>query len=611
MTGNEPLLSVYHLLTGKNIIVITLIVSCVSLCMCMVRTDISLSKARKVFFHFKSNMKTSAISYSFLLFLTFGVIECRKDKTKQLLREAEAVNTVHHEDRKKKMLESAALKNRVVPTGFSLGRIDSRYFYYDNLGGKMKTREAVDFCEKDLACGGFTFKGCLKELNDDEVRRFYFFRFAHLSTVRNEEDLIWITYRVKRPFLLFKGQLSLAKKLKPNAEAFQLTSSLTTKLNSNGEEIKKWPFSPSIPAFSVDIDDYNHMTGLSVFDSANLEPSDSYVTIMKNNGTFKNPMIGDMISELFSKDFCCSIKSDFYDYFSDGNFLPVQSYDCKSMSTDDFEEKFVRLQTPVILKGCVHAGDEPGLTVSRLWHRSDKLWRGKYFSVASPNHLIEVNGKLPNPASDNLGSIRFNLLSEGNSTFKWMLHPRDIESETNQEANRPPLTRLLSAGSGIPLREYVTDSMLTIQSGRIWVIVLPKDVPLKDLPKCKSRCSSFSAESPLASFQWVSSVLPQALHRDYFGQRMRLANLEAGEMAFLPSGSIWMSYAWEDTVTIEQSFLSREAAAERPLSDFNNLRITPNDLEDVIKERESAKEQVRRNLHLLPEDDIGPGTIVW
>ena len=65
-----------------------------------------------------------------------------------------------------------------VRTIFHFGRVKPGLFEYSKLNGWMSVKQAVFKCEKDLACGGFTFKGSYRtKHNSMEI---YFFHIVNL-----------------------------------------------------------------------------------------------------------------------------------------------------------------------------------------------------------------------------------------------------------------------------------------------------------------------------------------------------------------------------------------------------------------------------------------------
>ena len=56
------------------------------------------------------------------------------------------------------VLISADVNIESAPNGFFVGRISEGQFEYTDLNGWMTPRTAIQLCEEDKKCGGFTYK---------------------------------------------------------------------------------------------------------------------------------------------------------------------------------------------------------------------------------------------------------------------------------------------------------------------------------------------------------------------------------------------------------------------------------------------------------------------
>ena len=90
-------------------------------------------------------------------------------------------------------------------TGFFIGKFTpGHYLEYLELNGFYKPKSAVNICEADFECTGFSYQGAKSV---DQSLYIYFFRYIappsiSLSSVTNEEK-VWTSYRVKRSFVVF------------------------------------------------------------------------------------------------------------------------------------------------------------------------------------------------------------------------------------------------------------------------------------------------------------------------------------------------------------------------------------------------------------------------
>ena len=86
---------------------------------------------------------------------------------------------------------------KIVQNGFSPGLIPPGVFEYSDINGWMKPSEALQLCENDLQCGGFTFHGTITSQLPYEV---YFFHYVATIYLEKEEFVgwDWTSYIVKR-----------------------------------------------------------------------------------------------------------------------------------------------------------------------------------------------------------------------------------------------------------------------------------------------------------------------------------------------------------------------------------------------------------------------------
>ena len=84
---------------------------------------------------------------------------------------------------------------------FVVGRLSEGQYEYSKLNGWMTPQRAKKRCDRDVKCGGFTYKGFITNDPTQEFRVFFF----HL--VLNFEDDIevwnWVTYKAERSYIQF------------------------------------------------------------------------------------------------------------------------------------------------------------------------------------------------------------------------------------------------------------------------------------------------------------------------------------------------------------------------------------------------------------------------
>lgn len=92
---------------------------------------------------------------------------------------------------------------------FYPGRIRPGRFEYPSLNGWMKVDEAVEKCESDFACGGFTFKGSF--VTKDVLMEIYFFHIVKNATEWEKNQKAFRDFLSRYSFIFAK--LSYLRKM--------------------------------------------------------------------------------------------------------------------------------------------------------------------------------------------------------------------------------------------------------------------------------------------------------------------------------------------------------------------------------------------------------------
>lgn len=102
------------------------------------------------------------------------------------------------------LISQLTLSAKSVKTGFYPGRVPPTKFEYPKYNGWMIPSKAVELCEEDLACGGFTFKGAFSI--DHTPVEVYFFHFIKDLDDKLDNFNHWSTYRVsRRKYAILQG----------------------------------------------------------------------------------------------------------------------------------------------------------------------------------------------------------------------------------------------------------------------------------------------------------------------------------------------------------------------------------------------------------------------
>ena len=103
------------------------------------------------------------------------------------------------------LFECLAIANCIE--GWCVGRIPPSRFEYKKINGFYTSLQAKKLCEKDIQCGGFTFKGTKHGIDKKEI---YFFHFVADDRISLSEYLKyphWSTYIVSsRDFVVIRGR---------------------------------------------------------------------------------------------------------------------------------------------------------------------------------------------------------------------------------------------------------------------------------------------------------------------------------------------------------------------------------------------------------------------
>ena len=94
-----------------------------------------------------------------------------------------------------------------------VGRVPPSSFEYPKLNGNYFPKHARRLCERDLQCGGFTFKGRQNEASFKQ--EIYFFRFVNESATYLTTEIKyphWTTYVVgSRQYVVISGNYNFER----------------------------------------------------------------------------------------------------------------------------------------------------------------------------------------------------------------------------------------------------------------------------------------------------------------------------------------------------------------------------------------------------------------
>ena len=269
-----------------------------------------------------------------------------------------------------------------VLSKFHAGRIRPGKFEYPKLNGWMLVDKAVNLCEADLACGGFTFKGSY--YTRDELMEIYFFhiikinkkdtlkffrdfllRFSYLKShfpylydvpmpksKQNPSYLYWSFYVVDRDYVkLSKMRINNTKAMK----SIQIDHGNV--LATNIDEMK---------TFEITATDTASGTAYSVIDFDDFQDSvDDTDIILINLNEVQN------IQHTFPTiDRCCKTNGRMIKYDKIDN---VQRIHC-NISKNEFKRDYTNKRKIVILTGCQEKWKAKNWTFGNILGRYMSKW---------------------------------------------------------------------------------------------------------------------------------------------------------------------------------------------------------------------------------------------
>ena len=299
-----------------------------------------------------------------------------------------------------------------------------------------------------------------------------------------------------------------------------------------------WPYqNATVMSFMNKKDEVMTFSPVYVFGEQDTEAD--WTTIVNIDDLEMSRKISDF--RHLDKEFCCpgyTKPLDFdlrYYEKTDDNIEVVQ---CDKITKKEFEEKFVRTQTPVKIKGC---------KIDDVDTKDLKWWNG--VALTPEDSLIQKmlsNDEVVN-LQKNGAVLRFKSDYEGKIDWPDFL-PENIATKA-EEAEIDNFVHLRSAGTGNPLVAEPRDVIdVQFEGSKWWTIVPPGTVlqPRMNGGLCKS-CSSESAFHPIwSAAAWFDHMQPQ-FSRDLNYDRSTIQTVQKpGEIIYVPGDSGSASYSITD-----------------------------------------------------------------
>ena len=455
------------------------------------------------------------------LFL-FVVIEAKQPskKLKGLLQNAEQEVPT----KTKIKLRDAEDECKICRSGFHKGIINPIWFEYVGKHGIMTADEAVSICEKDLACGGFTFYG--HYLPD----RKYFVYFVHYIPFISGEgidsiillkrnDWLWTTYRSKKKVIILSG--------KPYLSQTKIPLKLSEGHKKN-EFDGEWPYEKKIVAVSYKAD-FSEAKGHTNFQFEDQNYANKeWKTIIRNEPEATKSITDGSTWTL--KTCCRPYEKPLADVqlrFTPKLHDNIQTIQCHQL--EDFEDKFVRFKIPVKITGCKKV---PSIVLDQL------QWTGKIGKIGAKSFdVIGMEDKERRELfKDNfLGKLEAPLDSE------------ELEFSNDVGKRSSANVIYVSGGCGQHLNGQKMDFFDIQIKGTKWWAIPP---PMARNYLCGGCTDLDDTDNFWTTNAWFDSIQPQLYFSRFYGREFSMTMQNPGDIIYVPYGQSPHFYAVEDSLSL-------------------------------------------------------------
>ena len=574
-------------------------------------------------------MKGERVFASLLVFAIFlADFSFGKKLSKKLQETLEAQNAQEQKGRElaeKKRAEQAKfladeeLARRPLNPGFHIGALNAAFFEYPVLNGRMTLPLAIDLCENDLECGGFSYQGpdLTSEADLLAVLSFevFFFRAVDHLTKISEADFGWTTYKVNRPFVKVKGRPFHAPVVKETPALAQFKRDF-----HNGHIADaRWP-EKSATAVSFNV---NGADGLFAVRSY-LDLLDFDFSSTSDWVTFINAQTFDFKSLLDERRPSMWVRCNRVEKI--GDFIPdllperVATLQSANVTKEKFA-RFVAARKVLKVRGC---GDEshetpattPAFELLRTMSGQPGAKRKTYQVDYSLNEgRSSIDGqefdfeKIDKLVTKKAVQIRINDLAmkEGfmdarfaaeQKSFSSFL-PSDVRAKLDgneDQRGRKDIgiakysASFASAHVGEPLSTSDRDTFRYLAAGkRIWMVHPSPRTP--DI-SCHKQEAGFSAAAA-----WLETIFPQIVRDRYLGRQVLLIRQVAGEAVYIPAEYPRVALCLEDCMDLKFDFLTKSSILRRGL--FGEARISGRRQKDLLKKLRELDELTEDELRML------------
>ena len=478
---------------------------------------------------------------------------------KDLLKE-ESQKPIKKSLPKENTLETAENECYQCSSGFHTGGKIHPMNFEHKMHGWMTSEEASQKCEKDEGCGGFAFHGVDVPGRQHFIFFVYYIPFHSIKKPLHESDLLWTFYRTHKKVIVLPGRPHIMHRKIKSIKAIP-------------ENMQSWPFASDLMSVSYSLDG-SDILGQKRFQFSDHNFKDSRWKTVINHDTpaVKNASSAILDGSTWTLHRSCKAYEKPLERV-DLRFHPdlhsnIQILDCSQVDKGTFESEIVRKKIPVLLKNCQ----------TKVEGIEDVHWEGPVLMEGEQQNLQmltydQINKLRGNHAVLNLrGKMPHFKLNEP-------FVPKDLEEPEEEEG----LASLKTEGKGRILDFDRTHDTFNLQlSGVKWWTLFPSG------QRSAFQCQYDDDVKHWKESAWFNSIQPQLYFTHFHGRPIIHAMQHPGDILYLPSNSLFSTYAVEDSLDVEKHIMT-VGTIDESRSDITKLT----NLSDkaVIRQRQELSTQ--------------------
>jgi hypothetical protein len=267
-----------------------------------------------------------------------------------------------------------------VKCGFYGSRVKPGKFEYPKHNGWMLPQEAVQICEDDLSCGGFTFRGAFAA--DFQSVEVYFFHIIKNPDVNEDNFYHWSTYQVDSRKYVILPKSKMAAKAHFTVSFWDNFPKKTIEILDKIEEF----LSKDLIAVSIIQKEPISLSKIDFIDIQESEDPNDYILIKLD------PLLAHLISHSLPKiDRCCKLNGEKVTYDGIDSFKRISC----NIAEEDFTKEYINTRTAVMLEGCQEDWKAKEWTIDGLLDRydMDTTWTTRYYLPGAERDNVLITNK--------------------------------------------------------------------------------------------------------------------------------------------------------------------------------------------------------------------------